>query len=138
MERWLLAVILCMGSAAQAGEFALVVNPSLGITSLSKDDAARLFLGKSKLFPDGRTASAVNLPDGTELRDAVITALCNKNPNQYKAYWSQLIFTGKGTPPKELDPGEVKRYIAQNPNAIGYIDAKDIDNSVVPVLRVNY
>lgn len=48
-----------------------------------------------------------------------------------KAYWSKLVFTGKGTPPQEV-PGdaEVKALIGSNPSTIGYIDAGSVDASV--------
>jgi ABC-type phosphate transport system substrate-binding protein len=42
-----------------------------------------------------------------------------------------LIFTGKGTPPKQSgSDADVKALIAKNPNMIGYIDASAVDGSV--------
>jgi hypothetical protein len=48
-----------------------------------------------------------------------------------KAYWSKIIFTGRGQPPTEVSDGaELKKRLAANAEAIGYIDASLIDDSV--------
>jgi hypothetical protein len=48
-----------------------------------------------------------------------------------KAYWSRIIFTGRGQPPKALPNGaEVKKRLVENPTAIGYIDATMVDASL--------
>jgi hypothetical protein len=48
-----------------------------------------------------------------------------------KAHWSKIIFTGRGQPPRQASTGlEARRMVAENPNAIGYIDPALVDNSV--------
>ena len=52
-------------------------------------------------------------------------------PQQLKAYWAKLVFTGQGTPPKEVDnDAAVLKLVAENPNIIGYIDAAAVNSSV--------
>lgn len=59
-----------------------------------------------------------------------------KNDQQIKAYWAQLLFTGKGTPPKAVDSSvEIKKLLSDNPALIGYIDAEDVDDNVKVVFE---
>lgn len=133
-----LATTLTLGLASATwAEVAVIVHPSAGFDSLSEDDVSRLFLGKSKSFPAGSQAVPVNQTEGSAARDKFNEAVCKKNASQYKAYWSQLVFTGKGTPPKDAgDDAAVKALIAANPNMIGYIDAGAVDASVKVVYKV--
>jgi ABC-type phosphate transport system substrate-binding protein len=48
------------------------------------------------------------------------------------------VFSGKATPPKELgSAAEVKKFVAANPDAIGYIEKSAVDGSVKVVLTVD-
>lgn len=50
---------------------------------------------------------------------------------QIKIHWSKIIFMGRGTPPTALpDSMAVKRRVAEDPHAIGYIDQSQVDDSV--------
>jgi ABC-type phosphate transport system substrate-binding protein len=124
--------LLMLAPLTEAG-VAVIVNPA-NAASLSEDDVQRLFLGKTKSFPGGAEATPVDNKTAAS-REAFNQALLGKNESQVKAYWSQLVFTGKGTPPKELDnDAAVKAFVAANPGAIGYIDAGQVDGSVKAVL----
>lgn len=133
-----LAATLMLGfTSATWAEVAVIVHPSAGFDSLSEDDVSRLFLGKSKSFPNGSAATPVNQNEGSAVRDKFNEGVCKKNASQYKAYWSQLVFTGKGTPPKDVgDDAAVKAAVAANPAMIGYIDASAVDASVKVVFKV--
>jgi len=132
-----LAILSYGLSAMTFAEIAVIVNPTSGITSLTEDDIARIFLGKSKTFPNGSSVLPVNQDEGITARDKFIEAVCKKNSSQYKAYWSQLVFTGKGTPPKDSgnDAG-VKTFVAGNPTSVGYVDASAVDASVKVVYKI--
>ena len=133
----LAAVMLFGVSSLCLAEIVVIVHPSLAVTSLSEDDVARLFLGKSRSFPNGDQAIPVNQIEGSAIRATFNQTVCNKNASQYKAYWSQLVFTGKGTPPKEAnDDTAVKALVAYNPSMIGYVDASVVDASVKVVYKL--
>jgi ABC-type phosphate transport system substrate-binding protein len=115
---------------AQA-EVAVIVSASNANAAMSDKDIAKLFLGKTKSFPDGKQAIPVDQNAGTPARDAFRDTVLGKSASQLKSYWSRLIFTGKGTPPKESgDDAGVKALVADNPDLIGYVDASVVDGSV--------
>lgn len=111
-------------------DVAVIVNPSNN-SELSKSDISKIFLGKSKTFSNGESVVAVNLKSNSATRDSFQKEVLGKSKSQVKAYWSKLIFTGKGKPLKEFNNDkEVIAFIASNPNAIGYVDSSQVDGSV--------
>ncbi|WP_438865483.1 phosphate ABC transporter substrate-binding protein [Neptunicella sp.] len=121
-------------SQLASADVAVIVNPANGAT-ISQDEVTKLFLGKDKSFSNGESAVPINQQG--DLSEEFNTKVLNKSGSQIKAYWSKLVFTGKGTPPKEVNSDdEVKKLVAANPNIIGYIDAAKVDASVKVVLTL--
>ncbi|MGP9799890.1 phosphate ABC transporter substrate-binding protein [Rheinheimera sp. NSM] len=117
-------------SGAVVADIAVVVNPA-NANAVSADDLNRLFLGRSSSFADGSKATPLNLAEGQAGRDEFDSKVLNRSAAQLKAYWSKLVFTGKGTPPKELaDDAAVKAAVAADATAIGYISSASVDGSV--------
>ena len=89
------------------------------------------FLGKLKKFSDGQSITAVNSTPDNQVRIDFQQKVLKKSPAQVKAYWSKRLFSGKGKPLQELgSDAEVLKFVAANANAIGYIDAANVDGSV--------
>jgi hypothetical protein len=70
---------------------------ALGVPQGSLQD---IFLGKTARFPDGSQAVPVDQSEGTIVRDEFYNKLVGKSAAQMKAYWSKIIFTGRGQPPR--------------------------------------
>jgi len=116
----------------------VIAHPDNGSQSLSAAQVKRIFLGKSKRFPNGEVAVPINQYQQQQSRIDFDTNLLKKSASQLKAYWSKLVFTGKGSPPKDLGNDDaVKQLIAANPNMIGYIDSSKVDASVKVIYSVN-
>ncbi|WP_233716687.1 type 2 periplasmic-binding domain-containing protein [Ketobacter alkanivorans] len=123
-------MIAMLGSSITLAEIAVIVHPA-NDSSLQADDIAKLYLGKSKKFSNGQSAIALDRGEGTELRVKFLESTVGKDESQMKSYWSRLIFTGKGIPPKVVETdAEVKELVSRNPDTIGYIDAGAVDDTV--------
>jgi ABC-type phosphate transport system substrate-binding protein len=108
-----------------------VVSIKSTVSTLSKSQVADIFLGKTTRFPDGSPAVPIDQSEGTPARDEFYTKIAGKSAAQMKAYWSRIIFTGRGEPPKAVpSSGETKKLVAANPNAIGYIEPKLVDGTL--------
>ena len=108
-----------------------VVSAKNPPTTLSKNQLVDIFLGKSSHFPDGRVAVPLDQPEGSAVREDFYLQFAGKTPAQLHAHWSRIIFTGRGHPPREVvDGAEVKKRLLEDPNAIGYIDSRQVDASV--------
>lgn len=115
----------------------VVVTGKLGtITKLDREQAEQLYLGRTAVLPDGTPVTLADLPPGN-VRDGFYLALTGKNPVQIRTYWSRIVFTGRALPPKEAEsPAQLRRWLASNPNLIGYLSDTDVDESVRVLLRI--
>lgn len=110
-------------------EVSVIVNTS-NANSVDQSVIKKIFLGKSKTFPDGNKIIVYTLKDSNaDAVDFRQNAL-KKSNSQYKSYWAKLAFTGKGTPPKEADDNEMINAIKNNPNAIGFINSSKVTADV--------
>jgi ABC-type phosphate transport system substrate-binding protein len=133
---WVGLVLAAVASAAHA-DLALIVNPKNPATSLTADQVAQVYLGRSASFPQGGAATPLDHKEGSPQRDEFYAKVADKNPGQVKAYWAKLMFSGKAQPPRELaSSAEVKRAVAADASAIGYIEKSALDGSVKSVLVV--
>ena len=130
--------VACLAAPSVQAQVAVVVHPKNATASMSADQVAGIFLGKSNALPGGGTAAAADLPESAAAREQLYTKVTGNSAAQVKAAWSRLVFSGKATPPKELgSAAEVKSFVAANPDAIGYIEKSAVDGSVKVVLNVD-
>lgn len=116
---------------------AVIVHPS-NAASLSQDDINKIFTGRAKSFTDGKAVEPINLAEAVAVRADFDQKALGRSSSQVKAYWSKLVFTGKGTPPKEMaSEQEVLDAVAKNPAAIGYVSAGAVTGSVKVALTLN-
>lgn len=121
-------------STAQA-QVVVIVSAKSPVNSLSRQQVSNIFLGRSHAYPDGTKAIPVDLQNGTGLREEFCEKVHGIAPSQLNAYWSRMIFTGKGNPPKEAIPAEIAvKLTAANAHLISYVDRGWVDSSVRVVL----
>ena len=126
----IIIITLIFTSFVSIAEVAIIVHPSNN-NSLDENSIKRIFLGKNKKFDNGNKIIPMNQNQGANARTEFGKKVLSKSDSQLKAYWSKLIFTGKGTPPDEKsNDAEILKFIANTPDAIGYIDASAVDDSV--------
>jgi ABC-type phosphate transport system substrate-binding protein len=126
----LFAVSLLFVANFALAEIVVVVNPA-NSNSLDKKKVQRIFLGKDKKFADGAETIAVNQVAENQLRQDFDSVVLGRSSSQVSAYWSKLVFTGKGIPPKEVaSDAEVIDLVAKNPSVIGYINKASVTDAV--------
>lgn len=131
MKTLILIFTLIFSASAFSG-VAVIVHPS-NSSSIENKQISRIFLGKMKSFPGGGQVLPINQSEGSAARSIFEKTVLKKSASQMKAYWSKLVFTGKGTPPKEVDnDAQVIDLVKSNPNLIGYID----ESAVTPDVKV--
>jgi ABC-type phosphate transport system substrate-binding protein len=140
MFRHYLLLFLLLAASAFAmsakADVVVVVSARSSVKSLTAEQTAKIFLGKVATFPNGKIALPIDQPEGREVRDEFYAKVTHKNSSQLTAYWAKIIFTGNGRPPSLLsNNAAVRRAVAKNPNAIGYIDKKAVNRSVRVVLK---
>ena len=130
-----LGIVGALMAGTADAQVVTVVAADSPIDTLSRREVANIFLGKARQFPDGRPAQPIDLPETSAQRSAYYLAISDKHPADLKAYWSKMIFTGRGQPPPVVDDAEaMKNILARQPNAIGYIDDAALDARVKVVV----
>ncbi|MGA3156840.1 MAG: phosphate ABC transporter substrate-binding protein [Steroidobacteraceae bacterium] len=128
-------LVLGPGISAVSADVVPVVSSKSSIASLSKSQVIDIFLGRRTRFPDGSLAVPIDQTEGSAARDEFYSKIADMSPAQVKAFWSKIIFTGRGQPPVAVTTSvEAKKALAANPNAISYIDMGLVDSSVRVVL----
>ena len=127
-------IIFCMVLMGSAHADMVIIGHPTNTNSVSIEELQRLYTGKSSSFADGESVLPLNLSDANALRTRFDEKALGRSSSQIKAYWSKLVFTGKGTPPKEVTTeDEMIKLVSSNPSLLGYVSS-DADVSGVKVL----
>ncbi|PAJ72441.1 phosphate ABC transporter substrate-binding protein [Pseudoalteromonas sp. NBT06-2] len=118
-----------------SAKIAVIVNLDNN-SVLDKTSIERIFMGKMKKFPNGQVALPMNASKNMNSRDEFNKFVIGRSSSQVNAYWSKLIFTGKGSMPTELaSDAEIISTILSNQGAIGYIDSASITSDVKVIAK---
>lgn len=131
----LLLLAGAMHTAIAHADVVVVVSAHSAVTHLTDEQVSRIFLGKIDTFPDGGNAVPIDQAEGSAVRNEFYAKVAHKSPSQLSAYWTKIIFTGTGYPPNQMEGDiTVRKAVANNPNAIGYINRSAVDSSVRIIL----
>jgi len=134
----LVALMLGWFSQPSMAELVVVVSAKSPLAALNEHQVADIFLGRTSDFPSGGEAVPIDQAEDSASRAEFYLKTTGKSPAQLKAYWSKLIFTGSGQPPREVaSTAEVKKALNAVLNSIGYIDKSELDSSVKVVLLLH-
>lgn len=127
----LLLAALAAAALPASAETVVIVSQKNPATRMFSEQAAQFFLGKSTMF------TPIDQAEGSAIRAEFYHKVADKDAAQVKAIWSKLEFTGKGTPPKEYhSDADVRKAVAADPKAIGYINKAAVDDSVKVILTL--
>lgn len=129
------AVLLVAAIARPADvTIAVIVHPSRQVT-LDADDVARIFLRKRRFWEDGSPIVPINRQASSDLRELFTRRVFGVSSGGLSVYWNEQYVLGT-LPPATLPSSEaVKRYVASEPNAIGYVEGNVVDKSVRTALE---
>jgi ABC-type phosphate transport system substrate-binding protein len=131
IESAALALAFTLAVNTVMADVVAVVSSTSAITSLSKVQVTDIFLGKVNRFPNGALAVPIDQAEGSPAREEFYVLYAGKSSAQVMSYWAKIIFTGRGQPPKAVASSlEVRKLLAANPLAIGYIERSSVDSSV--------
>lgn len=133
-----LALILAPDSGARAAQSSaaadtvvVVVSADNPVREISRLHLADLYMGRTSRFPNGEPAEPIDQHTSSPVRAEFYQHYIGRSLAEIKAHWSRLIFTGRGRPPRDVATGaDVRRLVADNPRAIGYLDRRLVNRSV--------
>jgi len=140
LRRLIIAILLLTsppGALAVVPErLALIVRADRDVV-LRLDEVAQIYLRKRRFWPDRSPIVPVNRDSGSPIREAFNRRIFPNTERSLQVYWNQQYFKGV-LPPVTLASDEaVKRFVAVDENAIGYIRANAVDESVRVLLYLD-
>jgi len=130
------------GASAQTDgerlEVAVIVHRDNPVSDVSRSQLERIFRLRRTRWPDGKRIYLIMLEEGSREKALVLERIYRMTRDQLKRFWLTKIYRGELTSfPKTLrSTDSVLRFVGQVPNAIGYVDAKDVTRDV-RVLRID-
>ena len=135
MKNHFLSRLLALAVVALACTRALAAPVLIGNKNVAgeKIDAATVkavFLGKKVAWGSaGRVVLAV-LKSGP-IADDFLQKSVEMNASAFNNHWRRLAMTGGGTAPKSFEKEEeLRKFVAETPGAIGFVDSATADASV--------
>ncbi len=129
-------LLLFAAQGAMAEEEVVVITNLENANVIDRAYVVKVYTGAVKGWPDGSPIFVLDYGQDSELRKIFYSRFIGKSPAAMRAIWSQNIFTGKAMPPRVTqEDSEMKRIVAGNRNAIGYIRVSQIDRTVKVIDR---
>lgn len=125
------ALLFAASTGVQAENIAVIVNPDYEGASINRQLIEQIYMGQSvRMTP-------YDLPNSSPVKEQFYRRLTGRSLAQVEAIWSRLMFSGRARPPDQLiNAKAVKRTIASNVDAIGYIVESSVDDTVKVVLTL--
>ena len=118
-------------SQPACAEIAVIINLNSPIAKMPTEQAAQYYIGKASDFTP--IEQAKDSPIRREFHEKVTT----KTEPQLQAIWARIEFSGKGSSPRAMSSdADVKKAVAADAKAIGYINKSAVDGSVKVLLTL--
>ena len=132
---FLFLIISILLSSTVNSQVVVVVAKNNPLKALDDIYIANIFLSRTNRFPNGDKAIPIELTN-LALRNNFYRSIAGKSPHQLSAYWTTLVFTGRGRPPKGYS--DIKQLISRlenQPGAIAYIDNSQVTKDLKVIYR---
>lgn len=130
----LLAAAL-MSQTIWAAEVVVIGNKT-NHSVVDKAFVVKVFTGEAKYWPGGGVVVSIDQADDSPVRAEFYTRVVGRSATNMKALRAQNVFTGNALPPKVLeDDVAVKKLVAGNKNAIGYINPSSVDDTIIVLVK---
>ncbi len=126
-----LALVIAAAAPTRAEELAVIVHASRTL-SLDAAQVAQIYLKQRRRWPDGSAIVPVNREPGSRAREGFSRMVLGRSSQQLALYWNRQYFHGVHPPATFASDEAVKRFVASEPRAIGYVRA----SAVEPTVRV--
>ena len=133
-----LALGLAAGAAAAQDDrrIAVIVHPARA-TDLSLDQLAQVYLRRKQHWDDGELIVPLNLATGVPQRAQFSQRVLRQSEARLADYWNRRYFDGVMPPATLASTAAVRRYVASDRRAIGYVLATEVDASVRVILYID-
>ncbi|MGH8443302.1 MAG: phosphate ABC transporter substrate-binding protein [Nevskiaceae bacterium] len=120
-------------SAQDDTRVAVIVHPARG-AELTVDDLAQIYLRRKRHWDNGEEIVPLNLASGLPQRAQFSQRVLRQTEARLADYWNRRYFDGVMPPATLASTAAVRRYVAADRHAIGYVPAAEVDKTVRVIL----
>jgi ABC-type phosphate transport system substrate-binding protein len=132
----IVCTIVSAPAPATESTLAVIVHPDRRV-SMTVKELSDIYLKKRRFWDDGQPIVPLNREAGSTERETFSRRVLGSASAAFVGYWNGQYFQGIFPPATLSSSDAVKRYVAADRNAIGYIWSDEGDDSVQVVLRVH-
>lgn len=128
-----LLLFFCLLAAGSATAGVVLIGNAENTQMVVDDkEIVRIYLGKRTHWNDDTPIIPAMLKNGKTHEEFLDTYL-DRTIHRFVSYWRQMVFTGKGMPPKSFaNEAALIDFVAATPGAVGYIS----EAKLVPGVQV--
>lgn len=129
------SIAVALVSAACGAELVIIANPDISGATVDAKGLQHIYLGKQTRWENDEVIVPVMLKAGP-VHEAFVESYLDRSTHRFVTYWRQMIFTGKGVPPRSfVSEEELVNFVAETPGSVGYVSV-GLDLTGVKVLSV--
>lgn len=131
----LFVMLTVAGTSRTQAQISIVVAKSSSHTA-NGGELKQIFSGTKLHWSDGERIAVVQLSDNATAKP-FFENFVGMSLNQVRNDWARLVLTGQASAPKQCNNDEaVKRAVADDESAVGFISSSALDPSVKEIYRV--
>lgn len=116
--------------AEPQNDFVMVVHLSNDLTSISRQEAALIFLSKKRSWSDGKTITVI-INEKPQIYSIFSQRILKRSTRQYLIFRKKMLFRGQGIPPQTVNTDqEVIDFVSNHRGGVGYISPKALTQAV--------
>jgi len=137
LRRLLALAALCLAGSSAFAAPVLIGNKNVAGEKLDGATVKSVFLGKKVAWDSAGRVTLAVLKAGP-VADAFLQGAVEMNASAFSNHWRRLSMTGGGTAPKSFEKDEdLRKFVAETPGAIGFVDSASADASVTVLTPAN-
>jgi ABC-type phosphate transport system substrate-binding protein len=122
------------GHSIQPPSFAVIVNKSNPVKTLTVLELRRIFMKQTRMWSHAESVVPVDWDATSPQREEFTEAVLERSVREMGDYWVQQGITQGLTPPStQRSTRAILRFVASVPGAIAYVPAADVDDTVAVV-----
>ena len=139
--------LLSVGAASRAAadDVAVIVHKSNAVDGLTMGQLRKIVLGQQTKWPNDQKIAVLMTTPGQPERDTTLRIVCGMSETSFRSHFTHAAFREgvagfhgpKWSPPAVAEPPtsvgsgvQLRQSVASGPNAVGFIKASQVDDSV--------
>lgn len=117
-----LALMVPSRAPSAPSAYVVIIHPDNPMQSLDRRELSDLFLKRVTIWPNDEAVRPIDQLSTSEVRRSFVTDVLKRSVSAVRSYWQQILFSGRGLPPPELESDEaVIEYVLRYRGAVGYV-----------------